>query len=286
MNAIKRTPIPQGDIVFSCGGIGDSLYVALFIDSYIAKEHIKHLTLFIQEDHKDIVELCDVSKADVVYYKKEDRKAFYYYLLILNKIKPSYKYKLLHPKTLSKKYDKISKYNTFEEVYTKYIFGLDSGIHSPRQIGLTRESQKLAKVKENSVLVMPVCNSILSFKKEFWVALIDNLSQKYNVYVNDAGILDSLEKVKSGITDLSSFSIVDIFDAASLFRYIISVRSGMCDLLVKQECNLIVLYPYHKEIDFYKAYTIDKIPHIANLREFQSMDGNEGKLLEQILETV
>ena len=278
VRVIKKLAVPKGEVVFSCGGIGDSLYVGLFIDEYFSTGKMERLTLYIQENHKDIIELCNITKTSVLYYKKEDRKALYYYLLVRNRLNSNYKYRLLQPRALNKRYEKLAEDNSIEEIYKKYIFTLNSDFLPFKQLHIKNKKGNI-DIKKNSVFVIQCSNSIPSLKKEFWISLVNYLAQKYNVYVNS---MEGLEASGKQLIDLSALSLADLFEIAPSFDYIISVRNGLCDLLAKQVCNLIVLYPYSRTKNFYQMFAMNRILHTANLIELQDAPHQDEYLLTQI----
>lgn len=280
---IRELNIPDGKVFFSCGGIGDSLYAGLFVDEYVRENNVDRLTLFAPENHRDVFELCRIQNAEVVYYKSEIKKALYYYLAVVNRLRPDFCWKLLQPMALRENYETLSRQYTLEEVYKKYIFHLDMSYSPMAQlIPLTRGRRK--EIEPNAVFIVVESNSIPSMSDSFWKSLIGSFLDVYPVYINSASYTDAFA---GRVTDLSTCSIAELFEMAPCFRYIISIRNGMCDLMGKQKCHLLTLYPYDEKKDYFQMFSMRRIAHSADIVELQERDFSDcSEMLREIREIV
>lgn len=280
----RSLDLPDGEILFTCGGIGDTLYAGLFIDEYIRERGLKNVTLFAQEGHREIIELCGVAGPAVVYYDDEGRKAFYYYLAACNRLFPNFRCRLLQPKALRINFARLPQIYNLEEIYKRFVFGLNEKVTSPPSLTLENLRFHGSEIMEDAILIMMESNSLPTLSDHFWLRLIEKLSAGYRIYVNGK---KGLELDKYNVTDIRSYSCMEIFELSPQFRCVISARSGICDLLSRRACNLIVLYPYVPKMHIYQSSELESSPHAATLTEIQKqIYGNEDFLIKELVNII
>lgn len=277
----RSLDLPDGEILFTCGGIGDTLYAGLFIDEYIREKSLKDVTLFAQEGHREILELCGVLEPAIVYYDNKDRKAFYYYLAACDRLFPHFRYRLMQPMALRINLARLSKTYNLEEIYKRFVFELREKVTSPSDLTLKKLRFHGNEIVEDAILIMMESNSLPTLSDHFWIRLIEKLSAGYKIYVNG---MKGLNLDKYNVTDIHSCSCMEIFELSPQFRCIISARSGICDLLSRRACNLVVLYPYVPKMHIYQSSELESSPHAATLTEIQEQDyGNEDDLIKELV---
>jgi len=108
---------------------------------------------------------------------------------------------------------------------------------------------------EQKCIIFPEANSMTEINVEFWIDIARFLeSEGFEVYFNKTRELD---------TRLSTYKTIDctldkIFDYVDEYGYLISMRSGICDLLIRSSAKKIVVYPTNEitvgEKDDYSPY--------------------------------
>lgn len=100
-----------------------------------------------------------------------------------------------------------------------------------------------------SVLICPHANSIdtSKFDRNFWIWLIEQLKNKgLHVYRN---IGPEGSKDDWGVRDLD-IPLDIVFPVVDSMGFVVSVRSGLCDVLLNSDAKKIILYPDKEAEDF------------------------------------
>lgn len=217
-------------------GIGDTLYVCSYIKAFKEKKCINNITLIIKDNHKALVECFP------------DINSF---------ICSTELVKLIH---------KWTKINNIAQL-TNYLFGhfelvpgiLENGIASPiylyRNIvlGLDNDAQMTFPILNSNnvsalnekyhlsnptVIVMPYAVSIPCIDMLFWETLVAILVKAgYQVYTN---VKDESEKPVALSMPISE-SIPNTVEISKQSTIVISMRSGMCDMMAMCGTNLVVI---------------------------------------------
>lgn len=91
-----------------------------------------------------------------------------------------------------------------------------------------------------TVLIAPEAKTTEIFGTEFWNLFVEELSQMgFKIIVNS----DSFKLKNSILLPSQIFSLEEIVEIAYHCRYVLSIRSGLCDTLVNKSRSLIVFYP-------------------------------------------
>lgn len=91
-----------------------------------------------------------------------------------------------------------------------------------------------------TVLIAPEAKTTEIFDPEFWNIFVREFSQiGFKIIVNS----DSFKLKNSVLLPSQIFSLEEIVEIAYHCRYVLSIRSGLCDVLVKKSSSLFVFYP-------------------------------------------
>ncbi len=132
---------------------------------------------------------------------------------------------------------------------------------------------------DDAVILMPYAVCLSLNKEDFWQKLAKEISALgYRVYTN---VKDDSEKVIEGTLPFS----YDLLTAASIApktKAVISLRSGICDLLAFTATDLYVLYPDKEAV---ASFSFDRIPTCPEsyIREIMAGDMEKNELIELII---
>jgi len=233
-----------GDTVFDLGtvyvccpcGLGDTLYIAALAKEY-KKSHpeIKRLCLIIKENHKGIASL----------FSGVDE-------MIISNQMVEILYKYSYEKRIWKKHNYIYGHFTIDWLH-KYDLGLEKGnmvsfykkyvMHMPDECALERPqfqtvSQNFEKIDRNVIILMPYAQSSEMLPGFFWERMGKRLKRLgYEVYTNTK---DESEKVVAGTQRISE-TVEAMAQLCERSFAVISLRSGMCDLLALTNTTLLII---------------------------------------------
>ena len=268
--------IQEKKAIFCSSGLGDTFYTLLFIDEYVVKNKEENITVFISDKQKDIVEICKPQYITVKLYKGEYKPAFHYFLTLANRVNGNYRFLNLEPAILGKKLKKYIEKHNFEQVFYYDLLKLKGDM--PFKLIPDDEVWQ-----ENKVLIIPDSNSIITFSAEFWCNLINTLRDRFNfsVYVNK-----STNQIINQEKEIYCYekSVLDLYREAGTFRFIISIRNGICDIVAKQRCRLIVLYPgEYSDPKKLKMYSLKDIKRSCEVKEIVIKDEKRNLSQEEIV---
>lgn len=243
--------------IICTGGLGDTFYSVLFMDAYIREHKLDHnIRVFLPANQKGIKDICGPELGVYEYYDSKDKEPYHYFSVFANRINSNYKLINLEASVLgAKKLSEAMVRQNFEEVIFYDVMKLHGVMPD---IQLCHETA----AKQNKVLVVPDSNSLVTFNLNFWKELIERLKERFDdVYVN----ISSRKELNSvDGTKVYKESISDLFSTAGEYKYIVSIRNGVCDILAKQRCRLMALYPTDSSLS---EYTLENVRRECELVE-------------------
>lgn len=257
--------IDEEKAFFCSGGIGDTFYIMLFSDEYVKANMAQNIPFFLPESHRDIVDIIKPQNTVIRFYKDKYKSTLNYYLILINRVCKNCRYKSLVPSVLN--LARIDVSHSFEDVFYYDLLGLNGTIVNKIE---TQEQSGVDKV-----LVIPDANSVKSFSDSFWISLIEAIKSntRCKIFLNmtKSKLLRSIEGI-----EIYDRGIAKLFHEAGGFCAIIIVRNGICDVLAKQKCNMVVLYPKdYANIDYYRLFSLDSVNRACLLEEIVIKDGEE-----------
>lgn len=265
-------------VFFCCPGIGDTFYNLIFLDEYIKKRKIRNAVLYCPESYMSILDYFKPNLVTIRKYENSRALDYYYTLSLIDRFYPDCRFKLMQPFAMRVDYAKSAQFENIEEIYYHKVFGLEGEVTNYCLIEETSE-------RKNGILILPDSNSVEAFSTEFWGKVIKFVltNSREKVYLNFTN-MKSLYEFK-GIEKYNK-SIGDLFTEAKDFKFVISARNGMCDLLIKQSCVLIVLYPAFSEADWFKQYSMKGIYKNAELKEILVNDEKDITHIKEELNSI
>ena len=234
-------------IVCPCG-LGDTYLACSFIKAY-QEQSLKKPILIIKNSHIDIVDMFQNGKLER-YIVSNDEMSHLIDFFISNPKSDFMIYGHIsfywNDYLFNNKYIKEIQYNEFESVVTKMyrtcVFKLKNNteLDRPNNIHKIDKSFYLSKyniIQDKSIILFPEANSINEISFEFWNNIASLLRcLGFKVFFN-------LSKNKEAYYgDQIDIPLRDLIGVAELCGYIISLRSGISDILSTCNANNIVIY--------------------------------------------
>lgn len=220
-------------------GIGDTLYVAAFAkEMHKYCEEMKRICLIVKESHGSIA----------MFFEGVDE------IISSNQLVEQLELYSITTQTWNLKnyiYGHFKK-NLCQTFNYEWYCNTDKNIISfyKKKILMLPESAQLEKLKlpalykepafpeEKAVILMPYAVTVPLLSKTFWNELAESiLSRGYTVYTN---VKDETEKPIEGTYSLSE-SIANTAAMCAHAKIVISLRSGMCDVLAMTSARLVIL---------------------------------------------
>lgn len=259
--------------------IGDTLYVAAFARAY-KKENlsVQRVCLILKKGHEELGTLF--SSVDQVLVSDEIVEILDYYSLytqtwrLKNYIYGHFK------KNLHFEYDKeYFLENSILSRYRRLILNLPEAAELEQAV-LNRESSK-PKDRKQDVVIMPYARTAKLLPLSFWEELVRRLKQKgYTVFTNVGG---EKEKPVTGTKPLRE-SLLNTAALCGDFRAVISLRSGLSDLLGFTGVKLVVI---NTSEELYREWNLKDVfgrEEIYNMNCFEDRDQDEE--IEEIMRII
>lgn len=271
------------DMVYICcpASIGDTLYVASFVKAY--KENntqSQKVCLILKKGHRELGNLFQA--VDQVIVSDEiveilDQYSLYTQIWKLkNYIYGHFK------KNIHFEYDKEygrADCRTILSRYRKLIMGLSQNAEI-EQIDLCRDSSQLER-QTHTVVIMPYAKTAEMLPISFWERLAGLLNrQGYFVYTNVGG---KKEKAIQGTKPIME-SLLNTALFCERCAAVVSLRSGLCDLLGFTKTKLIVV---NTSEELFLEWNLNDVfcrDDIYNVNYFE--DSNYDEKLDKIIEIV
>ncbi len=141
--------------------------------------------------------------------------------------------------------------------------------------------KKSGYVPGKTVILAPDAASISTFSMNFWKKLEGKLTDAgFKVLYNGNVVIDG-----APVSNAIDFSLGEAIPISELSGHVVSIRSGLCDLLSTAKCNLIVLYPDAK---WYSGSVFDgsslvKMGLSDSAHEIIYQDKDKDMIIEQVL---
>ena len=128
----------------------------------------------------------------------------------------------------------------FVDFYRIGIYGLSNNVLpvKPKYLGMYNNLESIPKGK--SVIVSPYAKSIINLPMDFWCKIVKKfIDDGYKVFSNLIGD----EKPIDGTIGLRDVKIQELQSLVEYAGSFLSLRSGLCDVLLNADCRKIAIYP-------------------------------------------
>jgi hypothetical protein len=225
-------------------GIGDSIYVSGYIESFIKYHSISKMIVLLKKSH-----LFFVSS----FINNKNVSLISYSNFLISCIAIFFK----HTKNKNLYYGHFSDFNivtknqenlSISQRYAKYVLAIphQSNFVFPilnfSKLDLQNILKKYPGLTNRSVLIFPESRSIKSVENDFWVSIINILREKdYSIFINKISKDVNYSIMNKFLIDISikEIMILAYFNIVTVY---FSSRSGICDLLSFLKVNLIIVY--------------------------------------------
>ena len=265
-------------VIISTYGIGDTYFVCAFAEQILKHHGGRSASVIVKREHADIPKLfTNVLKKSIVLGSFNWR--------VLNKLdrfgpgKPF----IGHPHYLNRKdlYERMGLEGcTVLDLY-RSIFSLppSSPITKPVIDQTTINSAKkrfehMKLPKGKTIILAPEANSFPTFPMEFWFQLSQALKKKgWHVCTNMANGSIPIPETRPFY-----FPLNEAIPVAELAGFVVSFRSGFCDLISSAKCKLVVVYPKttYSAGTYFTSFSLRKMGLSESLDEYEP-DANESR---------
>lgn len=273
----------EQDKMYICcpASIGDTLYTAAFVKAYKTENpSVRKVCLILKKAHKDLGRLFpsvdDVLESDEIINILDSYSLYTQTWKQKNYIYGHFK------KSIHFEYDKEYDQAVCRRILPRYrslILGLsedaemEDAVYERRIVNSENQNRK--------VVIMPYAKTAELLPTSFWEELVRRLVQDgYSVFTNIAG-----EKEKPVIgTEPMQESLLDTALLCEECKAVVSLRSGLCDLLGFTSAKLIVV---NTSEELYSEWNLQDVFHkdgIYNINYFGNQ--NDKTKLEEILKIV
>lgn len=128
----------------------------------------------------------------------------------------------------------------FVDFYRIGIYGLSNNVlpAKPKYLDVYDDLGSILKGK--SVIVSPYAKSIINLPMDFWCKIIKKfIDEGYKVFSNLIGDEEPID----GTIGLKNIKIQELQSLVEYAGCFISLRSGLCDVLLNADCRKIAIYP-------------------------------------------
>lgn len=238
------------------GSIGDTLYVAALVKAYKEKNNVQVVMLIVRENHRSIGELFPSVDGSIVSKELVDLLQAYSRKDAVWELK-NYRYGFAREDYAHRIYMAEYEANNLLSGYKAAIMEVPEDVEYEK-IHVNREKTVPEKYNKKAIIVMPHESSARRLPIFFWEELCGELSVDYTVYTN---VKDNTETVIRGTQPVSE-PLKNMVDICEQCFAVISIRTGMCDLLAFSDCNLIVL---NTEYELAEKWNLKKVFQRDNL---------------------
>ncbi len=251
-------------------GLGDTLMLCGFHKAWEEKNKGK-IHFIIQPSHEIVMKMYGIKNYTLLKFEREEIRKN------LNQIKASEKptighiylaHPLYHPEMdvlIKIWYDKKI---TFKELYTEFLqidknTKFEMPLNYPELTPQTEQKYGTIKELSNSVIVCPEAKSVRMFEEHYWQKIVKQYLKKgYRILCNcldGKNLIKGCEKIAPPLEELLAI--------APFCHQIISLRSGVCDLLAMGGAKQVV---YYSSEEGKKQYSLKYIAPSKNIKELIS----------------
>jgi hypothetical protein len=222
-------------------GIGDTYFICALLKQFLLRHGNTKAVLIVKKSHLDVVELFTEDIYRVITFDKLNLRDINRF----SQFKCGYPF-IGHPSDFKYDFDRFlgTEGLTLLDLYRIMLqMPIDAPLTQPK---LDYASINAAKKKffelglpaNRTVILAPEANSLSTLPLEFWCHLSEHLKlQGWTVCIN---ICNSSTCIP-GTTPIN-FSLSEAISIAEIAGWVISSRSGLCDLLSSAKCKLSIIY--------------------------------------------
>lgn len=240
------------------GSIGDTLYVASLVKAFKEKNGINTVILIVKENQRCIPELFFSVDGGIVSNEIVDILDLYF----RSKIDwegNNYRYGFAREDLSHHSYMQAFKALNLLSGYKIAIMGLEEESVIEE---MCIEDEAVPEIfNKSAVIVMPHESSAKRLPISLWEELCRELGKSYTVYTN---VKDETELPIKGTQPVSE-SLKNMTAICELCFAVISIRTGMCDLLAFTKTNLIVLNTERVLAEKWNLKTIFSRDNLVNI---------------------
>ena len=275
---VKNITLNNNEWAFLCpAGIGDTFILCALSKTFIEKR-LGTFTVIVKNNHSSIPSMfSSISRIETV--EKMPSTNLYNFFSV-SRIDDKMKGRLLwgHPYCLIS----IAGYKGlgFVDMYKMYL-GLEQTAlltkPSISENAVKKATDKFTKHNlpiGKTVILAPYAKSLKNFRIEVWAEIVKYI--KYNGLVPVTNIANN-EKPIPGTGGIN-ISLEEIIPFCELAGHVISIRSGLCDLLSNAEIKFTVLYPksfFIHETTLYEFYSLEKNGMTNSSKNVQEIEIDE-----------
>lgn len=230
-------------------GTGDVYLQSMMLSSYCeSKEIYKYVLTVIGVPARKVTELFHVENVEQLTLK-ESNALIRLYKILHDKV--NLRINVLHYHPMELYYDEYIGYLrnyrglNFFDMMSLFVFEGAAQKALPDKNSYSEERieqlfRKYRLKKDSTVLLAPYANSLNGFSIDFWEKLASSLNKRgYRVCTNSFGLNEPPIKETCGV----SIQYKDLIEFVERAGAIISLRSGLCDIISSAKCKKIILYP-------------------------------------------
>ncbi|MBQ7633549.1 MAG: hypothetical protein IJS88_05510 [Alphaproteobacteria bacterium] len=264
-------------------GLGDTLMCLCYADAF-AKKNGADVFFFIRPSHEFIFK--SLGKHNYIVVDAMERRNFYYGLDINLFSTPKigdlfFAHPRLTPMSFSQS-DKKEHYD-FSDFWGDFL-GLQTSLLQkqkvkplPEMVTAAEEFMKLHNLRaEKTILISPEECGYKSVRAKMFADLARTLSKKGFTVISNVCV--SKNKIPGTVEFSGKFELC--MALANMCRVVISVRSGLCDMIYEKGKNLYILYQTKKDFDF---YSVNKIFDRNDVNEYMFSDDS---IVKKITESI
>ena len=291
----KLVKVEENEIGVICPyGIGDTYNACSLLKYFLKNNNTISLLMVVKPSQREIPSFFFGNNVKVVEMETPGME----FLFFLKQITKRYsslktgKMSIVHPYFFNNAdFQKMGKNKLNIYGVYKKMLGIPNSIVSEvpiisknASISSSKLFNELKLKKGHTVLIAPNANSIKEIPIEFWNALISQLLSKDIMVVINGGEFhhDHCVNVNMNLSEVIPF--------VNLAGYFISIRSGLCDLVLSAKCTKIIIYPDGNSSSgsIYSCYSIKKESRKGQVFEYIYKKTNDpvvfaGKVLNNII---
>lgn len=255
--SVKEWVFCKNNFYIVCpGSIGDTLYVASLVKAYKHRNSITSVSLIVKENQKSIPLLFASVDERIVSDELVEILDSYSRSKVVWQL-DNYLYGFAREDYFCNLYMKPYEAKNLLSGYKAAILGLQEEAEY-EEIWIDQTVGDPEIFNQKTIIVMPHESSAKRLPISLWEEISKNLSVNYNVYTN---IKDKSELPVKG-TKAVSESLKDMLPICEKCYAVISIRTGICDLLAFSKCKLIVL---NTEQELSEKWDLTKVFNRDNL---------------------
>ena len=274
----------ERDTIYICcpASIGDTLYIAALVKAY-KREHLpaQRVCLILKRGHRELGGLFPA--VDEVMVSDElveilDFFSLYTQIWTMKNYVYGHFKKSLHFKYDSE-YDRKDCNNILSR-YSRLIMNLSVEAELEK-MHLEKKLVHMERQNRNVVMLMPYARTAKMLPCSFWEILARRLAERgYFVYTN---IGSEKEKAIQGTMPLRK-TLLDMALLCEEYKAVISLRSGLCDLLGFTETRLIVV---NTSEELYREWNLEDVFNREEIYNINCFDcGNYDKQIDETMKVI